>query len=845
MAKHLVIVESPAKAKTINKFLGKDYIVEASMGHIRDLPEHKFGVDIKKSFAPEYTLIKGRKKVVDTLKKAAKGVDDIYLAPDPDREGEAIAWHLKALLQGIVPEECFYRVTYNEITAPAIQAAFSSPSTINQHKVDAQQARRVLDRLVGYQVSPLLWRTIRGGSSAGRVQSVALRLVCEREEEIEKFVPEEYWLIGASVRKLVDPLTPFSIKLTRIDGEKADIKNQEQAEAVQQDLNRRDLIVANITEKQMTKRPRPPFITSSLQQSASSLLGFTPSRTMRIAQTLYEGVDLSGQGETSGLITYMRTDSFNISQQALSSCRDLIASRFGEEYLPEKPNFYKSRGSAQEAHEAIRPTDVRCTPDDLKSVLKADEFKLYRIIWERFVACQMTPAKIKQCMVEIEAGPNPEKDDAPAYQFRASASEVVFPGYMKVTGVEKDKSADEKGESDDVDALPPLTKDEALHLLEWSSDQKFTQPPKRFSEASLVRMLEENGVGRPSTYAQTIQTLYSRDYIIKEKRTVKPTELGRNVNGFLIDKLRQLFEVDFTAKMEDSLDAVEKGEEEWASMIGKFYDSFKDWVEEAKGPKAEMDEVNRVLDLLVGVKEWAPEVKHGKRKYNDKKFVDSLRKQIEKNEKAVSQRQADTLKMIAGRYLEQVPALAAAAEELGIQPPEENGNHEPPREETLKKLALLENVTFKEPRKVGRITYDDKAFSGSLRDQVQSGSCLSENQVRYLNRLVLKYSDQIENLDAMADELGLNNEEDEKDEVSGPLLEALKNVETWRDPVTRGKRTWDDKEFYQSLTGQFREKKKLSPKQIKTLKTMVKRYSEQIPDYEKLQEQFELGAKKK
>ncbi len=434
MGKNLVIVESPAKAKTINKILGKDFIVKASMGHVRDLPQKKLGVDIENDFTPEYVTLKGRQKIVQELTQAAKGVDGVYLAPDPDREGEAIAWHLVEALKKKLSPDQFFRVTYNEITAPAIRHAFSNPSEIDNKKVDAQQARRVLDRIVGYKVSPLLWRRIKGGSSAGRVQSVALRLVCEREQEIESFVPKEYWLLGANTCKQVDHRDPFEIRLVKIDGENPEIGSAEQAEHIEKDLEGRTLKVSEIKLREISKKARAPYITSTLQQAASTLLGYNPSRTMSIAQRLYEGLD------GVGLITYMRTDSVSIAKEAQGACLKFVEETFGNEYVPGKPNFFKSKSSAQEAHEAIRPTDVGRTPEALKSVLQPEELKLYKIIWERFVASQMAPARIAQRSVDIDAISTEEKKDKTSYLFRVSTSDILFPGYMKVAGVEKSKS---------------------------------------------------------------------------------------------------------------------------------------------------------------------------------------------------------------------------------------------------------------------------------------------------------------------------------------------------------------------------------------------------------------------
>lgn len=833
MAKHLVIVESPAKAKTINKILGKDYVVKASMGHVRDLPEKEIGVDLEKGFKPKYVAIKGREKVVKELKEAAKDAENIILAPDPDREGEAIAWHLMAALKGTVPPENFQRVTYNEITAPAIREAFAHPRSINQHKVDAQQARRVLDRIVGYKVSPLLWRRIRGASSAGRVQSVALRIVCDREKEIQKFVPEAFWLMGARVRKTVEPTDPFAIKLARINDDKAEIKSFEQAEAIRRDLEGRTVKVSALAQREISKRPQPAYITSSLQQAGNRFFGFAPTRTMRIAQKLYEGVD-TGNGVV-GLITYMRTDSVNISPVAQEACRAYINQAFGPEYLPEKPHFYKSKGNAQEAHEAIRPTDVNLTPEKLASVLDPDSLKLYKIIWQRFVACQMASARIAQRTAEFVVTGG-DKPVANSYLFRASASDVVFPGYMKVTGIEKEKkndAEDVEGEDEDI-ALPPLTENEVLEHIEWLEERKETTPPPRYTESSLVKALEDNGVGRPSTYAQTVSTIVDRDYVEKDKRTLKPTNKGMQVNDFLVHYLPDLFDIGFTAQMEKELDEIDEGNVVWTDMLQRFYGSFTGWVDKAKSPPADLKVVGALLDLLPQVKEWAPETKRGKKTYSDAKFVASVREQMEKGDPPLTDRQQEALVKMACRYKEQLPDIESRFNELGLA--EELVKHHeqslPPRPETFIKLDLLRDREFDPPRKVGKKTYDDKEFVLSLDNQVKGGKRLSENQVRYLDRLVLKYSHQIPDFEARKPELNIpETPAGESDPLAGEILDLLGKITEWKEPVKRGLRVWDDKEFYTSLERQFRQKKSLSPRQTAAMRKMAGRYAAQIPGF--------------
>ncbi len=846
MSKNLVIVESPAKAKSINKILGKDYLVKASLGHVRDLPQKKLGVDIENGFQPEYELISGRKKSVKELKDAAAKVDKIYLAPDPDREGEAIAWHLVHVLSGKEEaDDRFYRVTYNEITAPAIRRAFEHPTRIDQHRVDAQQARRVLDRIVGYQVSPLLWRRIRGGSSAGRVQSVALRLICEREDEVRKFVPEEYWVLGARVSKRVPPQDPFVIRLVKINGKDPEIVNEEQAQRIRQDLDTRMLQVSAVNEREVTRKTRPPFITSTMQQSASSALGYMPSRTMRLAQHLYEGVDF-GDGPV-GLITYMRTDSPAISNEAQNECRAYVGETFGDAYVPEKPNVFKGRSGSQEAHEAIRPTDVRRTPQAMASYLKPDELKLYRLIWQRFVASQMAPARIAQRTVEFEAPPagdqTPVSPDL-SYLFRVTTSDVVFPGFMKVTGEDRKKKkaardAENGDNNGDEDVVPPLEQGEVVDCREWLADQKFTKPPPRYTEASLVRTLEENGVGRPSTYAQIIQTLYQRKYIEKEKGSLRPTEPGEKVNEFLVGHLGELFDVQFTAKMEEELDAVEEGRVDWTRMMDAFYKDFQRWLKKAKGPDADQDAAAKLLEYVAGIKEWEPPIKRGKRTYSDEKFVKSMRDQLKEGKKSVSMRQVQAVVKLAVKYKDQLPDHEKVIKELGFEDALKKASapSEPPRQTTLDKLEQLKSVEWDEPRTVGQKVYDDRAFCESLREQVESGKRLSVNQLKYLDRLVQKYASQIPDFEKWAEEWGLAKEEPADPKEIALLLDQLAQVKEWKPPVKRGKREWSDEGFYQSLAKQFKAKNTLSPKQVASLKKMAARYAKaQAGDKEKSQQ---------
>ncbi|UCF39264.1 MAG: type I DNA topoisomerase [Acidobacteriota bacterium] len=558
----MVIVESPAKARTIGKYLGKEYFVRASAGHIMDLPQRALGVDIKHEFNPTYRVIPGKEKIVKELQKEAKKVDSIFLAADPDREGEAICQHLNYLLSAEGDQE-IHRVLFNEITKNAILEAFEHPSRIDQHKVEAQQARRILDRIVGYKVSPLLWQKVRKGLSAGRVQTVSVRLIVDREREIRDFVSEEYWEFKAILTGSQKPT--FEAKAVRLDGEKFKVSNQEEADAVLQDLEGTDFVVRELNRKERKRRPTPPFITSKLQQEAVRKLGFTVKKTMSVAQRLYEGVEL-GEAGSVGLITYMRTDSTRISDLAMEEVRGYIGSEFGDSYLPGKPVHYRTKKGAQDAHEAIRPTSTLRDPETMKPYLSRDEFRLYSLIWKRFVASQMTPARFDQTEILVDAG---------RVEFKAVGSILKFDGFLKLyRSVDEEVAAQEEGAEGTI--LPDLKKGEQLKVNEIVRDQKFTQPPPRYNEASLVKALEEKGIGRPSTYQQILSVIMSRDYVAKEEKRFIPTELGEIVNDLLVDHFDDVFDYDYTAKLEQALDRIEEGQEDWVEALDKFYANFKE-----------------------------------------------------------------------------------------------------------------------------------------------------------------------------------------------------------------------------------------------------------------------------
>ena len=577
MPKHLLIVESPAKAKTINKYLGKDFTVLASYGHVRDLVPKEGAVDPEHGFAMRYDLIEKNEKHVEAIARAARGADDIWLATDPDREGEAISWHIAEILRerGLLEQKPLHRVVFTEITPRAIREAMTQPRHIAGDLVDAQQARRALDYLVGFNLSPVLWRKVQPGLSAGRVQSPALRMIVEREEEIEAFKAREYWSIGA---ELAHASQPFSAKLVKLDGKKfeqftiVDGKTAEDARLRIQQAAGGSLHVTDVASKERKRRPAPPFTTSTLQQEASRKLGFTTRKTMQVAQKLYEGVALGEEG-TVGLISYMRTDSVSLSQEALAEIRDVIARDYGTDSLPDKPNFYQTKSkNAQEAHEAVRPTSALRTPAHVGRHLSDDERRLYELIWKRAVACQMVPATLNTVSVDLAAGGE--------HIFRASGTTVVFPGFLAVYEEGKDsKSAEDE---DEGRKLPPLKPGERVPLDRIHADQHFTQPPPRFTEAALVKALEEYGIGRPSTYASIIQTLLFRKYTEMEGRAFKPTDVGRAVSKFLSGHFTRYVDYDFTANLEDELDAVSRGEEQWVPLMEKFWGPFKELVEDKK-----------------------------------------------------------------------------------------------------------------------------------------------------------------------------------------------------------------------------------------------------------------------
>ncbi|EDS76258.1 type I DNA topoisomerase [Clostridium massiliodielmoense] len=590
MGQKLVIVESPAKAKTIGKYLGKNYIVTASMGHIRDLPKSQLGVDIENNYNPKYITIRGKGELLSSLRKQAKKSDKVFLATDPDREGEAISWHLAEALKIDENEEC--RIEFNEITKNAIKSAIKSPRKLNLNLVDAQQARRVLDRLVGYKISPILWRKVKWGLSAGRVQSVALKMICDRENEIKEFNPREYWTIECELKKQKSQRT-FIVKLVSKNNEKIEINNEEESNLIIKELKQNEYTVKSIKKSEKHKKPLPPFTTSTFQQDSYKKLNFSTKKSMSVAQQLYEGIDIKGKG-TVGLITYMRTDSVRISDEAQKNARQFITENFGQNYVPETIRNFKGKKNIQDAHEAIRPTYIELVPDEIKDNLKPDQFKVYNLIWKRFMASQMADCIMNTMSININNG---------QYILRASGSNIKFDGFKKVYKYEEDEESLK---------FPLLDENEVLDDKKVEGKQHFTQPPARFSEATLVKTLEENGIGRPSTYAPIVSTLLDRKYIEREKKTLTPTELGFIVNNIVSEYFKQIVDVEFTAEMEGKLDNIEEGKEKWKDVVNEFYSPLIECIDIAEKEIAKIKIEDEVTDVKCDKCGRNMVIKHGR-----------------------------------------------------------------------------------------------------------------------------------------------------------------------------------------------------------------------------------------
>ena len=591
MAEKLLIVESPSKATTIKKYLGKGYNVCASMGHVIDLPKSQLGIDVENNFEPKYITIRGKGDLIKNLKKQAKSASKVFLATDPDREGEAISWHLANTLGIDINDKC--RITFNEITKKAVSEAIKHPRGIDKNLVDAQQARRALDRIVGYKISPLLWKKIKKGLSAGRVQSVATKIICDRESEIEAFAEKEYWTVDAVLLK---GRKKFNAKFYGINGKKTDLENSEEANVILDGLKSEVFKVASVKQAKKKKSSPPPFITSSLQQEAGRKLGFTTARTMQTAQQLYEGINIKGKGQI-GLITYMRTDSLRLSDDALSDARKYIEQTYGSDYLPDKAKVYKTGKNAQDAHEAIRPSYADISPDSIKTSLSNDQYKIYKLIWDRFIACQMKDAIMNVMSVNIDAG---------KYNFKASGTSVDFAGFTLLYTEGKD-TAEEK-----TSKLPPLEEGEELAVSSVDGNQHFTQPPMRYTEASLVKALEEKGIGRPSTYSPTITTIINRGYVIRSKKNLIPTELGKIVNSLMCEYFKNIVDETFTANMEEDLDKIEQGGQDWHKLVGEFYSPFKKTLENAEEQIGNIEIKDEVSDVKCDKCGAMMVYKHGK-----------------------------------------------------------------------------------------------------------------------------------------------------------------------------------------------------------------------------------------
>ncbi|MBQ9789949.1 MAG: type I DNA topoisomerase [Lentisphaeria bacterium] len=829
----LVIVESPTKAGTIGRMLDNSYRIVASMGHVRDLPERSIGVDIENNFTPLYVDTPRSRKIVADLKKMARSADEIYLAPDPDREGEAIAWHLQELLKTKQNINKFHRVTFHEITSTAIKNAMANKGVINMDLVDAQQARRVLDRIVGYKVSPLLWQKLEKGMSAGRVQSVALRLIVERERLIQDFKPQEYWnflIVFANMAGF-----EVTCKLFKINGENFVIDNETAAAKLLDNvLNHTQLpIVKNLERADRRRFPYPPFTTSTMQQAASSFLHFSPSSTMKYAQELYEGVEIGAEGSV-GLITYMRTDSVNIAKEAQLSCRNFIEKHYGSDYVPAKFNVYKSKSSAQEAHEAIRPTDVNRTPESLKNVLSEQQLKLYTLIWQRFVASQMTPAIYTQTTLDVEV----IGADKASYIFRNSVSVPKFAGCTVVYNDER-KEEGNKENATLANMLNSLQLNELMRIVSADKEQKFTEPPPHFSEASLIKELEENGVGRPSTYASIIKTIIQRKYVEKEKSKLIPTESGYQVNDFLVGNLPELFDVGFTAQMEEQLDEVESGKLNWTNMLKDFYSQFEVWLNQAKIKDAPASSDAEILVKLFDNVKFNEPQKVGRRIYDDGKFMNSIREKFAKDG-TISTKQYAALITLAAKYSEQLDLnlpetmrseINEALDKLrGAEIAKEQNDNQ----EVLELFNSFSQVKWQEASSANKRFFDEKKFFNSLKKQAEAGKILSEKQLSVLKRLAEKYANDLLDKSKVFAFLGIEENSDataptseanvNRDEAIKLLVAKLSQVKNWTPPVKKGRFTYDDKAFFNSIAKQLESGKILSDKQFAALKKLAAKY---------------------
>ena len=870
----LVIVESPAKAHTVGRILGPEYKVMASVGHIRDLPEHQEGIKREElpggamRFTPGYVVPPDKEKVVSSLASAARQADEIFLASDPDREGEAIAWHLREELRRRLGAKCppFRRIEYHEITPRAVKAAIAAPHDIDQARVDAQQARRCIDRYLGFRISPKVARAVRGGSSAGRVQSVALRLVRDREREVRAFVPQPYWEFAVKLAKRGPGAgEPFAVRLRKLDGKKAEVRDEDAAKRTEAFLGAAAYAVRSVEPRQAQKRPGPPFTTSTLQQAASNALGFSPDRTMRLAQDLYE----------AGLITYMRTDSTNIAPEAREAAAAFVAASFGKDYAD--PHNYATRSKgAQEAHECIRPTDPAATPEraELPGGRDADGLaRLYRLVWERFVSSQMAPAvsEVTTATVDASAAPGLLPAGAPASaELTASATRLVFPGFLALRGAEgvaKAESADARDDaeaSDVLAALPPLAAGEALDPDAVLPERKETKPPPRFNEASLVREMEARGIGRPSTYASTVKTLKDRKYVLSERRVLSPTDLGAKVCDWLVDAYPDMMDVGYTADMERKLDDAQDPATatDWQGLLAAFWRELEDWNKRAK-KWADPAAVAALLDAFRSVREWEAPHKAGARTYDDRKFVQDLAYDVmgETRPRAKDRRadapyrferpaafpaecctvpQLQALARTLLRYRDQAPGAEDALRAAGLGDLLEDAAAPVADERSAALLGAL--------AKYGAAP-DDERFAASLAEQVRRGKRLSPRQADWLPKLFLNARDRVPaaEFDALCAKFGIEPKAEEPvdPERAEAVVAALAGVTEWAAPAAprKGGRVYDDKKFYADVAARFGARRTISAKQLGALERMLLRYRAQIPGADELAARYGIEAR--
>ena len=871
----LVIVESPAKAHTVGRILGPGYKVMASVGHVRDLPEHQEGIKREElpggalRFTPGYVVPPDKEKVVSALASAARQADEIFLASDPDREGEAIAWHLREELGRRLGAKCppFRRVEYHEITPRAVQAAIANPHDIDQARVDAQQARRCIDRYLGFRISPKVARAVRGGSSAGRVQSVALRLVRDREREVRAFVPQPYWEFAVKLAKRGPGAgEPFAMRLRKLDGRKAEIRDEGAAKRAEAFLGAAAYAVRSVEPRQAQKRPGPPFTTSTLQQAASNALGFSPDRTMRLAQDLYE----------AGLITYMRTDSTNIAPEAREAAAAYVAGAFGGEFAD--PHNYATRSKgAQEAHECIRPTDPAATPERAAMPDGRDAeglARLYRLVWERFVSSQMAPAvsEVTTATVDATAAPGLLPAGSPAAaELTASVSRLVFPGFLALRGAEgvaKAESADaaKDGEetSDALAALPPLAPGEALDPAAVLPERKETKPPPRFNEASLVREMEARGIGRPSTYASTVKTLKDRKYVASERRVLSPTELGANVCDWLVAHYPDMMDVGYTAEMERKLDDAQDPAtaSDWQALLGAFWRELEEWNRRAKD-WADPAAVATLLEAFRDVRDWEPPHKAGARTYDDRKFVQDIAYDVmgEARPRAKDRRpdapfrferpasfpaecctepQFHALARTLLRYRDQAPGAEGAIRAAGLGGLLDQAASPAADERTAALLDVLARYGA---------APDDERFASSLAEQVRRGRPLSAKQTGWLPKLFLNARDRVPaaEFEALCAKFGIEPKAEESvdPERAAAVVAALAGVTEWAAPAAprKGGRVYDDKKFYADVAAQFGARRTMSAKQLGALERMLLRYRAQIPGADELAARYGIEAR--